>query len=80
VAYDSVTNRFLTAYQDLRPGDFDVFGRLTNGVGGLMGGSSRFPSTMNSAQRTAVAFSTDAAHFYVNWDVDSDDVRGVAYW
>jgi len=80
VAYDSVANRFLTAYQDLRPGNFDVFGRLTNGVGGLMGGSFRFPSTMDAAQRTAVAFSTDAVHFYVNWDVNSDDVRGVAYW
>ena len=82
VAYDDVVDRFLTVWEDRRnaAAGFDIWGQRTTGAGALTGGNFRFPSSNANAQNPSVAFSSGSARFYVNWDVDLDDVKGVAYW
>lgn len=82
VAFDSAANRFLTVWQDRRnaAASHDIWGQLSTGAGALMGANFRFPSNNRSAKNPSVAFSAGSARFYVNFDVDVDDVRGVGYW
>lgn len=82
VAYDSALDRFLTVWEDQRnaAAGFDIWGQRTTGAGALMGANFRFPSTNANARNPTVAFSAGSARFYVNWDVNLDNVLGVGYW
>jgi hypothetical protein len=82
VAYDGALDRFLTVWEDRRNvgAGWDIWGRHTNGAGALAGAAFRFPSTNSDARNPSVAFSGGSARFYVNWDVNLDNVMGVGYW
>lgn len=81
VAYNPVLNRFLTGWQGNGTGDYNVYGQLTNGGGGLIGANFLVPPAVPFQEQNAVvAFSPFSLRFYINLDVQLQNILGIAYW
>jgi len=79
VAYDSVNQRFLVAWQDYRSGtNYDIYGQLlnANGNGSLIGGNFTISTAPNDQMWTSVAYDSANQRFLVAWE----DFRSGTNW
>jgi hypothetical protein len=79
VAFDDVHDQFLTVWQDIRTGNWDIYGQRTTGLGALIGGNFLIAASANPELNPAVAFAHTTAHYFVAWD-DKTNILGRAYW
>jgi len=69
VAYDSISQRFLAVWDDLRNGpNSDIYGQLINGDGTLLGGDFSISTAPNDQGNPSVAYDSATQHFLVAWE------------
>jgi len=80
VAYDMNTNnQFLTVWEDLQAGTYDINSQRTSGLGALLGGWM-ISATPDAETNPAVAFGSTADHYFVVWEDSTDGIQGRALW
>lgn len=80
VAYDlNTNNQFLTAWQELTAGNWDVKSRRTTGLGALLGGWA-LADTIDQEVLPAVAFGATSDHYFTVWQNITNGIRGRAVW